>query len=82
MTPLLHALNTGTLAAWLSVAGAGVTGLLLPDWVEPPPPAVPAAITEWSQPEIILDPGIAPEDPAPPEPAASPEELQIGRAHV
>ncbi len=32
MNPLFHALNIGTLAAWLSVAGFGTVGLIVPGW--------------------------------------------------
>lgn len=72
MTPLLHALNTGTLAAWLSVAGAGVAGLLIPEWRDVPAPVAehPTAI-EWKEPEIQLDTAPAPEpEPAPPSASA------------
>lgn len=63
MNPLLHALNTGTLAAWLSVAVAGVAGLLLPDR-DPRSPARSAEVTtiEWKEPEITLNPD---DEPAP-----------------
>lgn len=32
MNPFLHAMNIGTLATWLSVAGFGTVGLLVPHW--------------------------------------------------
>ena len=32
MPPLFHALNIGTLAAWLSVAALGTVGLIIPGW--------------------------------------------------
>lgn len=32
MTSLYHALNITTLATWLSVAGFGVVGVVIPDW--------------------------------------------------
>jgi hypothetical protein len=56
MTPFYHALDTGTLAAWLSVTGFGAVGVLLPDWrAAPPPPATAAVIeTQWVEPEILL----------------------------
>lgn len=82
MTPFFHALNTGTLAAWLSVTGAGVVGLFVGRETQMPAPVVSAAAAEWSTPEIILDPGIsaqAPEAvPVPsPEPEAVPETLPV-----
>lgn len=32
MTSLLHSLNIGTLATWLSVAGFGTVGVIVPQW--------------------------------------------------
>jgi protein TonB len=74
MNPLLHALNTGTLAAWLSVAGAGVAGLLLPDReYRPRPPEAEITTMEWKEPEITLEP----EDAAPTETAEPTAPIQI-----
>jgi protein TonB len=86
MSPFYHALNTGTLAAWLSVTGFGTVGVLLQDWrAAPPPPATTAVIeTQWVEPEILLgdadpttDPNPAPPaaDTAPPEPLPAPPEM-------
>ncbi|MBN8458271.1 MAG: energy transducer TonB [Verrucomicrobia bacterium] len=78
MNPLLHALNTGTLAAWLSVAAAGVTGFLLPDRVYcVSEPAEEITTVIWKEPEIMLDPeDEAPAETAPEEmPATEPETL-------
>ncbi len=73
MNPLTHALNTGTLAAWLSVAGFGTVGVLMPDWREAPPPPPPAVVeTKWVEPEILLGDAEPPADPAPASPAAEP----------
>ncbi|MCF7675425.1 MAG: hypothetical protein K9M97_08775 [Akkermansiaceae bacterium] len=63
MTPFFHALNTGTLAAWLSVTGAGVVGLVVSRETQMPAPVESAAAAEWSTPEIILDPGISEQAP-------------------
>lgn len=71
MSPFYHALNTGTLAAWLSVTGFGTVGVLLPAWraTLAPPPAPPAVLeTQWLEPEIVLGEG----DPALTEPPALP----------
>lgn len=35
MTSMIHALNIGTLATWLSVLGFGAVGVLLPGWHAP-----------------------------------------------
>ena len=73
MNSLTHALNTGTLAAWLSVAGFGTVGVLMPDWREAPPPPPPAVVeTKWVEPEILLGDAEPPADPAPAPPAADP----------
>jgi TonB family protein len=32
MQPLIHSLNIGTLATWLSVAGFGAVGVMVPEW--------------------------------------------------
>ena len=77
MSPFFHALNTGTLAAWLSVAGFGAVGVLLPDdWDAPEPQVAKEIVTEaeWIEPEILLgeaDPAPVP----PPADAPPPEEL-------
>lgn len=73
MSPFSHALNTGTLAAWLSVAGFGTVGVLMPDWRDAPepPPATPAVVeTQWLEPEILLGDADPTTDPAPAPPAA------------
>ena len=36
MTSFIHALNIGTLATWLSVAGFGAVGLMAPSWRSEP----------------------------------------------
>jgi protein TonB len=39
MSPFLHALNIGTLATWLSVAGFGVAGIMIHPWRSEPSPS-------------------------------------------
>lgn len=78
MNPLLHALNTGTLAAWLSVVVAGVTGFFLPDRVyHLINPADEITTVIWKEPEIMLDPEDEAPTETPPEemPATEPETL-------
>lgn len=72
MTAFHHALNTGTLAAWLSVVGFGTVGELMPD--PPPPPAAPPAVTatQWVEPVILLDDTTATSEPAATPPAPEP----------
>jgi protein TonB len=87
MTSLLHTLNISTLAAWLSVAGFGTVGILVPDWRwTPEENPVDEQVTDCLPPEIMLDSGISsPEstapssDDLPPEPSldALPEIPQI-----
>jgi protein TonB len=81
MTPLLHSVNIGTLAAWLSVTGFGTVGVLVPE-VEPPhgPPQL-AEIEVLADGDFLLghpeqsgsDAGVAdlPSEQAPAEPAES-----------
>jgi protein TonB len=68
MNALIHALNIGTLATWLSVAGFGSVGVLLPAWHARPATASPAELeTIWIAPDITL----GAETPADSAPAAS-----------
>jgi protein TonB len=65
MNALLHALNIGTLATWLSVAGFGSVGVLLPAWRSQPATALPAELeTIWVAPDITLG-AETPSDSAP-----------------
>ncbi len=76
MTPFYHALDTGTLAAWLSVAGFGAVGVWVPDWRMAPPPPPPATTqVQWIEPEILLGDADATENPAPAPPAVGAEAL-------
>jgi TonB family protein len=42
MQALIHSLNIGTLASWLSIAGFGTVGVIVPQWH--PSPAAPEAV--------------------------------------
>lgn len=65
MNALIHALNIGTLATWLSVAGFGTVGVLRPAWHARPATALPAELeTIWAAPDITLG-AEAPSDSAP-----------------
>ena len=65
MNALIHALNIGTLATWLSVAGFGTVGVLRPAWHARPATALPAELeTIWIAPDITLG-ADAPSDSAP-----------------
>ena len=65
MNALIHALNIGTLATWLSVAGFGSVGVLLPAWHVQPAAILPAELeTIWVAPDITLG-AEAPSDSAP-----------------
>jgi len=82
MTSLIHALNTGTLAAWLSVAGFGAVGIMVPEWQWSPSPKPPEeVVTQVFDPEILLGDGdLAENTPADPSavaavPAVTPEAL-------
>ncbi|MEI6178102.1 MAG: TonB family protein [Verrucomicrobiota bacterium] len=82
MTSILHALNTGTLAAWLSVAGFGTVGILVPEWHwSPSPKPAEEVVTQVFDPEILLGDGnLADKTPADPSslaaiPAVTPESL-------
>lgn len=78
MTSLFHALNTGTLAAWLSVAGFGTVGILVPGWRwSPAPKVVEEVVTQVFDPEILLGDGdLADKTPADvPSPVATPTEV-------
>ena len=84
MTSMLHALNTGTLAAWLSVAGFGTVGVLVPDWQwMPADKAADEVVTEYLPPEIDLGegspeiPAAATETPDSPAPEPLPETPEI-----
>ena len=53
MTPILHALHTGTLAAWLSAGAMATVGLVMPEWVgRPVVPDPPVIQLVWVEPEI------------------------------
>ncbi len=60
MQSLIHSLNIGTLATWLSVAGFGTVGVVVPVWQAVPAPPV-AEETQLVDEEFILG------DPGPPE---------------
>lgn len=78
MTSLFHALNTGTLAAWLSMAGFGAVGILVPEWQWSPSPKPPEeVVTQVFDPEILLGDGdLADKSPADaPSPVATPTEV-------
>ena len=93
MTSLLHALNIGTLAAWLSVAGFGTVGVLTSEWRWTPAGQASEEVeTECLPPEIDLgagqsdslaDPTETPEAPTletlsePPEIPAMPELAEL-----
>ncbi|RPJ32402.1 MAG: energy transducer TonB [Verrucomicrobiaceae bacterium] len=57
MQSVFHSLNIGTLAAWLSVAGFGTVGVVVPHWH--PSPALPAVAetTVFDQDFMLGDPG-------------------------
>lgn len=59
MQSVLHSLNIGTLATWLSVAGFGTVGVIVPQWH--PSPVVPAvAETTMIDEDFTLgDPGVS-----------------------
>jgi protein TonB len=58
MNSLLHSLNIGTLATWLSVGGFGTVGILVPAWKGGTlPERVDSTETAWSEPEITLGSG-------------------------
>ena len=73
MNSLYHALNIGTLAAWLSVAGFGSVGLMVPGWEFVPKPAHPEILEVLTvTPDITVGadaPSVSPEEspPSPPE---------------
>jgi protein TonB len=71
MTPLLHSLNIGTLATWLSVAGFGTVGVILPHWQ--PSPEIPGE-TETT----VIDQEFTLGDAAPP--ASGAESLETAPA--
>lgn len=73
MTSLVHVLNTGTLAAWLSVVGFGTVGVLCPEWGLPiATKSAEERVTEFVPPEIQLgagspeasEPSVKPADPS------------------
>jgi len=53
MQALFHSLNIGTLATWLSVAGFGTVGVVVPQWHPSPPAAV--AETEVIHQDFTVD---------------------------
>ncbi len=69
MKSLLHALNIGTLAAWLSIAGFGAVGWLMPGWKLVTMRVQPEKLEILTiTPDVIIGadvPAISPEEPAP-----------------
>ena len=69
MNSLYHALNIGTLAVWLSVAGFGSVGLMVPGWEFVPKPAHPEILEVLTvTPDVTVgadSPSISPEESAP-----------------
>jgi protein TonB len=57
MQSLIHGLNIGTLATWLSVTGLGSVAVITPHW-EPSPPAPAAALEPvWLEDDFTLGDG-------------------------
>ena len=55
MTPIIHALNTTTLATWLSVTGFGAVGIFVPEWRwSPLPKSAEESVTQVFDPVILL----------------------------
>lgn len=77
MNPLLHALNIGTLANWLSVAVFGTVAALVPQWKPIPPPVVEEE-TRIIPEDFTLGESLSPEPTGEPEsgPAADPPVLE------
>ncbi|MCU0782428.1 MAG: energy transducer TonB [Akkermansiaceae bacterium] len=74
MTPILHALHTGTLAAWLSAGTLATVGLVMPEWVgRPKLPEAPVTQVVW------VEPDLHPSPPGP-EPAAADAEATVSDA--
>jgi len=74
---MFHALHTGTLAAWLSVAGFGTVGLVAPQWLGRSVIAEDSAATvQWVEPQVLLDPGMAAAPPEAGEQIPSPPETE------
>lgn len=66
MNPLLHSLNIGTLATWLSVGSFGTVGVLIPAWHNGHlAPMKAETETRWVEPDITLG------DPDSSEPSSS-----------
>jgi protein TonB len=58
MNSLIHSLNIGTLATWLSVGSFGTVGILVPAWQDSKlPERNDTSETTWSEPEITLGSG-------------------------
>jgi protein TonB len=73
MNSLIHSLNIGTLATWLSVGSFGTVGILVPAWQDSRlPERNDTTETSWSEPEITLGSG-EPADAADAAEADSPE---------
>lgn len=66
MTPIFHALNTSTLAAWLSVTGFGAVGIFVPEWRwSPTPKNSEEIVTQVFDPVILLGAGDVAESAVP-----------------
>lgn len=57
MQSVFHTLNIGTLATWLSVAGFGTVGVVVPHWHSSPVLPVVAETTVFEQDFMLGDPG-------------------------
>ncbi|MCU0752361.1 MAG: energy transducer TonB [Akkermansiaceae bacterium] len=57
MQSLIHSLNIGTLATWLSVAGFGTVGVVVPQWQAVPAPVVAKETRLFDEDFTLGDPG-------------------------
>jgi protein TonB len=57
MQSLIHSLNIGTLATWLSVAGFGTVGVVVPQWEPVPAPPVAEETRLFDEEFTLGDPG-------------------------
>jgi protein TonB len=57
MQSLIHSLNIGTLATWLSVAGFGTVGVVVPVWQPDSPPPVAEETQLFDEEFTLGDPG-------------------------
>jgi protein TonB len=57
MQSLIHSLNIGTLATWLSVAGFGTVGVVVPQWHAAPAPSTAEETRLFDQDFTLGDPG-------------------------